>query len=135
MIKVWVNGVFDVLHIGHIKLFEFAKSQGDYLTVGIDSDKRVKFLKGNSRPINNQITRSEILKAIKYIDDVVIFNYDEELISLIKNYNPDIFVIGREYENKRIIGGEYAHKIIYFDKVSDYSSTKLINKLKNDNMQ
>ena len=128
--KVWLNGVFDVLHMGHIKLFEFAKSQGDYLTVGIDSDKRVKFLKGDTRPINNQHARIEVLKAIKYIDKVVMFNYDEELIDIIKLYHPNIFVIGREYENKHIVGEEYAQKIVYYDRIGDHSTSNIINKLK-----
>ena len=64
MRKIWTNGCFDVLHIGHIKLLEFAKSQGDYLIVGIDSDERVKVSKGPDRPINNQMDRCEFLRAI-----------------------------------------------------------------------
>jgi rfaE bifunctional protein nucleotidyltransferase chain/domain len=127
---VWVNGVFDILHIGHIKLFEFAKSQGNYLKVGIDSDERVKLLKGLDRPYNNQNIRKEILKSIKYIDEVIIFNSDEELTNLIKNYDPDIFVISSEYNDKKIIGKEYLRKIIYFDRILEYSSTKYIDLLK-----
>ena len=127
--KVWLNGVFDVLHMGHIKLFEFAKSQGDYLTVGIDSDERVKFLKGKDRPLNNQYDRVGLLNAIKYIDNVIIFNSEEELVSTLKHYDPDIFVVGREYEHKRIVGAEHLRKIVFFDIVPGYSSTNIINEI------
>jgi D-beta-D-heptose 7-phosphate kinase/D-beta-D-heptose 1-phosphate adenosyltransferase len=126
MKKVWVNGTFDVLHLGHIKLLEFAKRQGSYLCVGIDSDTRVRQLKGAGRPVNNQLARQEFLAAIKYVDKVVIFNSETELSALIRDYNPDIFVIGSDYRNKKIIGAEYAGKLIYFDKLDDYSSTKII---------
>ena len=125
--KIWVNGVFDILHIGHIRLLEFAKLQGDYLSVGIDSDERVKLLKGNNRPINNQNDRMEMLNSVIYVNNVIIFNNDEELSATIKLYDPDIFVIGSEYKDKKIIGGEYAHKIIYYDKIINYSSTKYID--------
>jgi len=129
MKKVWVNGTFDVLHLGHIKLFEFAKSQGDYLIVGIDSDKRIKELKGKNRPINNQEARLEFLSAIKYIDTVFIFDSEEELSLIIKNINPDIMVWGDEYKNKRKIGVEYGKEIVYFNKVEGYSSSTIIDKI------
>jgi rfaE bifunctional protein nucleotidyltransferase chain/domain len=126
MIKVWVNGTFDILHLGHIKLLEFAKSKGTFLCVGIDSDTRVRQLKGACRPINNQLARQELLSAIKYVDKVVIFSSETELSGIIRAYNPDIFVIGSDYRNKKIIGAEYAGQLIYFDKIGGYSSTKII---------
>jgi D-beta-D-heptose 7-phosphate kinase/D-beta-D-heptose 1-phosphate adenosyltransferase len=129
MKTVWVNGTFDVLHLGHIKLFEFAKSQGDYLIVGTDTDKRIKELKGPTRPINNEQSRREFLLAIKFIDEVYVYDSEEELISLVKNIKPDIMVWGNEYRDKRKVGVEYGKKIIYFDKLLEYSSTNIINKL------
>jgi cytidyltransferase-like protein len=69
MRKVFVNGTFDIIHLGHLALFNYAKSLGDFLLVAIDSDKRVKQLKGNDRPINNQIERKTLLENLKAIDE------------------------------------------------------------------
>ena len=124
---VWANGTFDVLHIGHIKLFEFAKSHGDYLIVGIDSDERIKELKGLNRPINKQEFRKEFLLAIKFIDEVRIFNTSEELSLIIKEIKPDVAVWGDEYRNKTKIGSIYAKKIVYFKKIEGYSSTAILS--------
>ena len=74
--KVFVNGCFDVLHYGHLKLLEFAKKQANYLIVGIDSDSRVKKAKGPTRPHNNQKIRKYFLESLIYVDEVVIFNID-----------------------------------------------------------
>ena len=71
--KIFVNGTFDILHPGHMALFEYAKSQGSYLKVAIDTDERVKKLKGNDRPINNQDIRKRMLECIRYIDEVSFF--------------------------------------------------------------
>lgn len=128
MKTVWVNGTFDVLHLGHIKLFEFAKSQGDYLIVGIDSDDRIKELKGPTRPINDELARFDFLHAIKYIDEVRIFSSEENLIQMIKNIEPDIAVWGDEYRDKRKIGVEYVKKVVYFEKIKGYSSTDILKK-------
>jgi D-beta-D-heptose 7-phosphate kinase/D-beta-D-heptose 1-phosphate adenosyltransferase len=124
---VWVNGTFDVLHIGHIKLFEFAKSQGDYLIVGIDSDERIKELKGPTRPINKQEFRKEFLLAIKYIDEVRIFNTSDELSFMISEIVPDIAIWGDEYKYKRKIGAEWVKEIVYFEKLEGYSSTAILS--------
>jgi D-beta-D-heptose 7-phosphate kinase/D-beta-D-heptose 1-phosphate adenosyltransferase len=124
---VWVNGTFDVLHIGHIKLFEFAKAQGEYLIVGIDSDERIKELKGSARPINKQEFRKEFLLAIKYIDEVRIFNTSEELSLMISEIVPDVAVWGEEYKDKRKIGAEWVQEIIYFEKLEGYSSTAILS--------
>ena len=76
---IWTNGCFDVLHRGHIELFKYAKSLGDRLVVGIDTDERVKASKGETRPFNNIQDRVEMLQAIKYIDEVRVFDTDVEL--------------------------------------------------------
>jgi len=127
MKKIVVNGTFDLLHIGHIKLLEFAKSIEDaYLYVLIDGDERVKKLKGNDRPIYTQYERKTFLEAIRYVDQVDIFNTDEELISKIQTYSPDIMVKGSDYINKPIIGEQYCKKIIFYDRITEYSTTQKI---------
>ena len=77
MTTVFVNGTFDILHLGHIGLLEYAKSLGDELIVGIDSDARVKLLKGENRPINTERERSQMLLAIKYVNKVFVFDTEE----------------------------------------------------------
>ena len=91
--KVWVNGCFDVLHIGHIHLLEYAKSFG-YVFVGLDGDIRVKELKGNDRPFNSLDIRFKIMSSLKYVDEVTSFDSDAELKSILAYYQPDIMIIG-----------------------------------------
>ena len=124
--KVWVNGTFDVLHVGHIKLLEFA-SQFGTLRVGIDTDKRVKELKGVDRPFNTQDDRKKMLESIKYVDEVVFFDSREELINSVKEFSPDIMVVGDDYKGETVFGSEYAKKLVFFEKIPNYSSTKILN--------
>ena len=124
--KVWVNGTFDILHRGHIELFKFARNQGDYLSVGIDTDRRIKEKKGKNRPVNTQLDRKYFLEAIKYIDEVVIFDSATELINLVAHHQPDFMVVGEEYKNKEVIGGTHAKEIKYFRKIGEYSTTKIL---------
>jgi D-beta-D-heptose 7-phosphate kinase/D-beta-D-heptose 1-phosphate adenosyltransferase len=124
--KVWINGTFDILHIGHIRLINFAKSFGS-IRVGLDTDDRVREKKGIQRPFNKLEYRMEFISAINGIDSVVSFGTDEELRNCIKEYEPDIMVIGGEYKYKEIIGLEYVPKIEFFDKVEDISTTKILN--------
>ena len=126
MNKIWVNGCFDVLHRGHIELLSFAKKQGDYLVVGIDADKRVKINKGYKRPINCQEDRKFFLEAIAYVDEVVVFNTDSELIESIKKYSPRYLVVGSDWKDKKVIGSEYAEELVFFDRIGDYSTTKIL---------
>lgn len=128
--KVWVNGTFDVLHIGHIRLLEYANTFGD-VRVGLDTDERISILKGHNRPFNCLPFRVEFLNSIKYVNDVVIFDTDEELIKRIKDYSPDIMVIGSDYKNKPIIGSEYVKKIVYFERIEDLSTTNILTYGKN----
>lgn len=130
MRRIWTNGCFDVLHIGHIKLLEFAKSQGDYLIVGIDSDERIKVLKGEGRPINTQKDRCEFLRAIGVVDEVVIFNSSEGLSNAIKENLIDLIVIGNDYEGKNVIGSEHS-EVLFFKKIPGISSSTLISKTAN----
>jgi D-beta-D-heptose 7-phosphate kinase/D-beta-D-heptose 1-phosphate adenosyltransferase len=126
-VKVWVNGTFDVLHRGHLELFEFASKLGK-LRVGIDSDERVTKLKGETRPINSFLDRKYFLESLSFIDSVVEFKTDEELIQHIENWGPKYFVIGTDYYGKNIIGRDKAQNIVYFEKISGYSTTNIIQK-------
>ena len=126
MKKVFVNGTFDLLHKGHLELLNFAKSYGDYLIVAIDTDDRVKEKKGLSRPIYNQDERRFFLNMLKPVDQVEMFSSDEELEQLIKGFNPDIMIVGSDWKNKPVIGSQYAKRLIFFDRISDYATTKTI---------
>jgi D-beta-D-heptose 7-phosphate kinase/D-beta-D-heptose 1-phosphate adenosyltransferase len=132
MKKVWVNGTFDVVHIGHIKLLEFANSFGS-VTVGLDTDERVRSKKGESRPFNTLVDRMDFISSIRFVDNVVCFDTDEELVNQIKKFEPDIMVIGGEYRYKQIIGLEHIPHIEFFEKVGEYSSSKILNYENNSN--
>ena len=124
-VRVWVNGTFDVLHIGHIKLLEFASQFGE-VRVGIDTDERVKQFKGELRPINNIKDRIYFMNSIKYVNSSVSFSTDEELCDRIKEWNADIIIIGNDYKDKKVIGSHLVKEVIFFDKIDGYSSTKII---------
>lgn len=132
MIKVIVNGSFDVLHVGHIRLLEYAKSfPKSFVYVLIDSDRRIKELKGKDRPINNEYERASLLFALKSVDKVDIFDSDQELIDYIKTYQPDIMVKGSDYIDKHIIGSQYCKEIKFYERIQKYSSTKKIQDIIN----
>lgn len=131
---VLTNGVFDVLHKGHIELLKFSKSQGNHLIVAIDSDDRVKKLKGPDRPINCEIDRKKVLEAIEYVDEVIIFNTTEELQLLYSSLNPDVIVKGSEWTAEEVrqrdnIPANVAVKV--YPLVGDYSTTNVLKKIKN----
>lgn len=128
-VNVWVNGTFDILHRGHLELFEFASKLGR-VRVGIDTDERVKLLKGKNRPVNSFQDRKYFLESLQFIDSVVGFSTDQELIKHISEWNPKYFVIGTDYFGKNIIGKDKAQHIIYFEKVGRYSTTKIIEECK-----
>lgn len=124
---VFTNGCFDILHVGHIKLLEFCKQQGDFVVVGLNSDESIKRLKGKDRPINNQEDRLNILKSIKYVDEVIIFNEDTPY-DLIKIIKPDIIVKGGDYNMQDVVGNDLA-KVHIFDYIDGKSTTKIIEKI------
>lgn len=124
---IFMTGTFDIMHKGHVEILQFAKKQGDKLIIAIDSDERVKKLKGKNRPFNNLEDRIFFIKAFKYVDLVYSFNDDLELINLIKKINPDIVICGSDWKNKKYVGEEYIKKIIYFDRVEPYSTTKILS--------
>ena len=125
MKKVWINGCFDVLHYGHFKLIDYAKSLGD-LMIGIDSDERIKQMKGDGRPFHTEGQRVFNLLQIEGVDKIVVFDSDDSLRKHLQEYEPDIFVIGDEYMYKPIIGGEHAKEIKFFGKLDGFSTTKLL---------
>ena len=125
MQKIWINGTFDVLHIGHIRLMLHAASLGT-LRVGIDTDERVRSKKGMGRPFNTLDNRMEFVSAINGVDSVVSFGSDDELIEKIKEWETDIMVIGDDYKYHEIIGVEYVPKIEFFEKIEGLSTTKIL---------
>src|SRR3989338_22394 len=95
MVVVFTNGCFDILHAGHIKVLKFAKSLGDKLIVGINSDRVVKMLKGKDRPINSQQDRKLLLESLRFVDEVVIFD-ELRTGDVVRKIKPDIVVKGEE---------------------------------------
>jgi cytidyltransferase-like protein len=130
MKTVMVNGTFDVLHPGHIALLNTARSYGNALVVAIDTDRRVKELKGEQRPINNQIDRRIMLSNIKAVDIVEFFDSTEELIELMKRYQPDVYVKGSDWKHDtESTAHQYCKEVIYYDRIEEYSSTKIIQRI------
>ncbi len=123
---VWTNGCFDVLHRGHLEMLKYAKAQGDYLVVGIDADSKVKQDKGPSRPINSAVDRKFVLECVACVDTVVVFNSAENLKNTIKGISPAVMVIGSDWKGKTVIGQEYCKELKFFDRIGDYSTTKII---------
>lgn len=126
---IFCNGTFDILHPGHVRLLNFAKSQGAYLIVAIDSDRRVKELKGPTRPINSQDVRTEMLMALKSVDEVVVFDTKEQLEDIVKHSKIYAIVKGSDHKNDYIEGSQYVEKVIWFDRIDEYSSTKTIQSI------
>lgn len=125
---VWTNGVFDILHTGHLKLLRHAHTLGKRLVVGINSDSSVKRLKGDLRPINDQNTRKEALLELGFVDDVVIFEQDTPY-EAIKEIQPDVIVKGGDYTVEQVVGNDIA-KVEIFPTVKGYSTTKTIERMK-----
>lgn len=128
MEKVVVNGTFDIIHPGHLALLNYAKSLGDFLVVAIDTDDRVRQLKGASRPINNQSERKLLLENLRAVDAVVVFGSDQELVDIIKECS--IMVKGSDYQGKPVIGQEHCQQIVYYDR-TEHSSTQKIQDIVN----
>ena len=122
---VFTNGVFDILHIGHLKLLRHAKTLGNRLIVGINSDASVKRLKGNLRPINGEDTRKESLLELGFVDDVIVFEEDTPLEAITK-LEPDIIVKGGDYTVDTVVGNELA-EVVIFPTVEGHSTTRIID--------
>ena len=132
---VLTNGCFDLLHAGHKYLFRRAKKKNQKLIVLINSDKSVKNLKGNKRPIENQILRKKKIDRIKYVDFSIIFT-EKTPLKLIKLIKPNIIMKGEDYKNKNISGANYIKKYggkVKLDKLyGSYSTTKKIKQIEHD---
>jgi rfaE bifunctional protein nucleotidyltransferase chain/domain len=132
MTKVVVNGSFDILHLGHVRLLEYARSfPYSYVLVLTDTDRRIKELKGSTRPIHNEYERCSFLFALKYVDRVETFDTDDELKKLIKQFDPEIMVKGSDYRDKKIIGAEYCKEIKFYERLEQYSTTSKIQDIIN----
>ena len=130
---VLTNGVFDILHKGHIELLKFAKSQGDKLIVAIDSDERVRELKGKDRPINNEEDRRRVLETNRYVDSVVIFSSAEELRSLYNTLYPHVLVKGSEWTADEVRERDFIPENIQvkvYPLVGEYSTTNTMQKIR-----
>jgi D-beta-D-heptose 7-phosphate kinase/D-beta-D-heptose 1-phosphate adenosyltransferase len=125
---VFTNGCFDILHVGHVKYLQEAKSYGDVLIVGLNSDRSVRELKGPSRPVNTEADRAYILAALESVDYVVLFS-EETPHELIKNIEPDILVKGGDYEGKRVVGAEFAKELRLVRFVEGKSTTATIERI------
>jgi D-beta-D-heptose 7-phosphate kinase/D-beta-D-heptose 1-phosphate adenosyltransferase len=131
MTTVIVNGTFDILHPGHVSMLNTARSLGDYLIVCIDTDRRVKELKGDKRPINDQFFRKVMLQNLKAVDVVEFFDSQEELIKLFELYKPDVMVKGSDWKGKSIVAEKYIKQIHWYDRIEEYSTTKTIQDIIN----
>ena len=123
---VFTNGVFDILHKGHFELLKQARSLGTKLVVGINSDASVKRLKGENRPINNELTRIEQLEALPWVDEVFVFN-DDTPYDLIKRLKPALIVKGGDYTVETVVGHDLA-PVHIVPTVEGYSTTRIIEK-------
>ena len=133
---VFTNGVFDLLHLGHIDYLSKAKDQGNVLIVGVNSDDSARRLnKGKNRPITNQHARSTILAALLFVDTVVIFDGDTPY-ELIKIVQPDVLVKGSDYKAEDIVGFDILQakggKIVTIDFLEGYSTTAIERKIRDD---
>ena len=129
---VFTNGCFDILHVGHVRYLGAARSEGDLLVVGLNSDSSVRSIKGERRPLVNQDQRAEVLASLACVDYVVVFDEPDPL-RLIRAVKPDILVKGADWAEENIVGAEFVKstggKILRIELVSDASTTGLIDRI------
>jgi D-glycero-beta-D-manno-heptose 1-phosphate adenylyltransferase len=130
--KVFSNGCFDIIHLGHIEYLSKAADLGDVLIVGLNNDESVRKIKGNNRPISDIHSRSKVLASLSFVSAVVIFE-EETPYNLIKFIKPDILVKGKDYTTENIVGAdiviENGGQVVTIDLVEGYSTTLIENKL------
>jgi len=128
---VFTNGVFDLLHPGHIKVLAQARAACDRLVVGLNSDASVKRLKGEDRPIQSERARAEVLSGLEAVDLIVIFGQDTPL-ELIKQVKPTVLVKGGDYKPDQVVGRELVEqlggKVVLVDLVQGFSTTRIVEK-------
>ncbi len=130
---VFTNGCFDLLHPGHVALLREAKREGHYLMVGVNSDRSVRGLKGEGRPVQDEASRSVVLAALSNVDGVVLFD-EETPLELIRELAPDVLVKGGDYTPDQVVGREIVEggngRVVIVPLVPGQSSTKLAARLK-----
>jgi D-beta-D-heptose 7-phosphate kinase / D-beta-D-heptose 1-phosphate adenosyltransferase len=129
---IFTNGCFDLLHAGHVRFLETAKSFGDILIVGLNSDRSVTTLKGEGRPVNTQLDRAYILAALEAVDYLVVFDEDTPY-DLIKAIKPHILAKGGDYEGKDVVGQDIAGELKLVQFVDGKSTTLTIEKIQQGN--
>lgn len=129
---VFTNGCFDILHVGHVRYLAAARSEGDLLVVGLNSDISVRSIKGDRRPLVNQDQRAEVLASLVWVDYVVVFDEPDPL-RLIQTLKPDVLVKGADWGEENIIGAEFVKamggKIIRAELVPEASTTRIIERI------
>ena len=129
---VFTNGCFDILHVGHIRYLAAARSKGDVLVVGLNSDESVKIIKDEQRPIMNQEQRAEILAGLWCVDYITIFNEPDPL-NLIKAIMPDVLVKGADWSEQDIIGADVVKagggEVVRVSVVPDISTSRIIERI------
>lgn len=128
--KVFTNGCFDIVHRGHIEMLKASKQLGDWLVVGVNTDRSVRRLKGESRPVNNESDRKVLLESLDFVDEVILFDEDTPL-ELIQRVQPDIVTKGGDYTVDTVVGNQLA-KVVILPTVEDYSTTRTIQRINND---
>ncbi len=132
---VVTNGCFDILHVGHIRYLQKTKSFADYLIVLLNSDKSVRAIKGDSRPINNENDRAEILCALSCVDYVVLFDEDSPR-NLLDEIKPDVYTKGADYTMETLPEADIMRKngtrVEFIEFVAGKSTTNIINKVNSD---
>ncbi len=129
---VFTNGVFDIIHRGHISYLNEAKALGDYLIVGLNADASVKRLKGDSRPVNKEEDRKFVMENLKAVDEVIIFTEDTPF-NLISKIIPDVLVKGGDWKEDQIVGSDIVKlnggKVFSLKFIDNYSTTGIIEKI------
>ncbi|MGB2630456.1 MAG: D-glycero-beta-D-manno-heptose 1-phosphate adenylyltransferase [Candidatus Omnitrophota bacterium] len=129
----FTNGCFDILHLGHIKYLEEARSNCDLLVVGVNSDGSVKSIKGDSRPVNNEKARTEVLAALESVDFITLFDEDTPE-HLIKTLTPGVLFKGGDWKEEDIVGADHVKssggKVQVIPYIEGYSTTEMIEKIK-----
>ena len=124
---------FDLLHAGHILMLEDSKKQCDYLIVGLQSDPTIDRPDTKNKPVQSLKERQIQLEAIKYIDEIEIYNTENELYGMLKEINPDIRILGSDYKNKSFTGDDLSIKIYYHNRNHKFSTTNLRERIVNSN--
>ncbi len=132
---VFTNGCFDLLHLGHIDYLSKAKDQGDVLIVGVNTDASVQRLKGENRPVTDEVSRSTIMASLQFVSAVVLFDEDTPY-DLIQQVQPDVLVKGSDYKPEDIVGYDVVKakggEIVTIDFLKGYATTGIIEKLKSE---